>query len=116
MNSAALESIEDAGTNVLTLTEDIAHEDFLRSRLTRTATRAQVLRMADALQDTSEHTRQALPEIDWAGWNAVHHRLRHALQSDADEALWFAVQALVPATLMWLRLYRVREPERLLAP
>jgi hypothetical protein len=28
-----------------------------------------------------------------------------------DEALWFAVQALVPATLLWLRVYQQSQPE-----
>jgi len=28
-----------------------------------------------------------------------------------DEALWFACEAMVPATLLWLRVYRQNQPE-----
>lgn len=28
-----------------------------------------------------------------------------------DEALWFASQSLVPATLLWLRVYRQSQPD-----
>ena len=60
---ALLANIVDAGTDVLTLAEDMDFATFQRSRLAR------------------------------------------------DEALWFAVRSLVPATLMWLRVYRESNPE-----
>ena len=50
-----------------------------------------------------------MPEIDWAGWRAPRLALPTPGEPQ-DDALWFAVQSLVPATLNWLRVYRDEHP------
>lgn len=51
-----------------------------------------------------------LPHIDWAGWAALHQALRDGRQPRQDE-VWYAVRALLPATLVLLDALRAREPD-----
>ena len=105
-----LKLVESAGEAVLTLTEGLAQSDLLRSRLTRAEVQRQLQRLADTLSDAPDALRHRMPEIDWAGWRATRLALPQA-GAQQDEALWFAVQSLVPATLSWLRVYRQSHPE-----
>ena len=110
LGSALLAIVDEAGRGVLTLTEGLAQDEFLRSRLTR----AEVLRLtrhlAAGITEVPVAARERLPEIDWAGWAALRGALDGLLRAAQDEALWFAVQSLVPATLLWLEVYRRDEP------
>jgi uncharacterized protein with HEPN domain len=103
-NAALLASIEDAAAAVLTMTEGLEEEEFQRSRITRSETRRQVDLIACALDGLDPDARRAVPEIDWDAWQRTH-------QTQDDETLWFAVRSLVPATLMWLRVYRRNHPD-----
>ena len=106
---AMLSIIEEAATAVLTLTEGIAEDEFRRSRLTRSEVLKQVTAMATSFGNLDGEARKALPEIDWEGWRVV----RRGIEAGGDachEAVWFAIQALIPATMMWLRVYRKSEP------
>lgn len=103
-NAALLAAIEDAAAAVLTLTEGVEEAEFLRSRITRAETARQIDTIATALDGLSEDARRAVPEIDWAAWRTLR-------TAAADDTLWFAVRSLVPATLMWLRVYRRSQPE-----
>ena len=104
-----LQLTNDAGEAVLVLTEGLQRSELLRSRLTRVEVQRQLLRLADTLADAPDALRHLMPEIDWAGWRATRLALPvHGEQQ--DEALWFAVQSLVPATLSWLRVYRAEQP------
>lgn len=109
LNSALLSIVDDAGRGVLTLTETLERDEFLGSRLTR----AEVLRLtrvlAGAMSDVPADARERMPEIDWPAWSALRRQLAGA-GPDQGEALWFAVQSLVPAVLMWLQVYRQSEP------
>jgi uncharacterized protein with HEPN domain len=100
--------VEAAGEAVLTLTEGLQQGELLRSRLTRAEVQ-RLQRLADTLADAPDALRQLMPEIDWAGWRATRLALPDA-GAQQDEALWFAVRSLVPATLSWLRVYRRSHP------
>ncbi|WP_304011570.1 hypothetical protein [Methyloversatilis discipulorum] len=91
-SAASLAMLDEACSGVLILGEGLERDEFLSSRLTR----AEVGRR--------------LPEIDWAGWSLLARTLPDQGPA-SDDTLWFALTSLVPATLMWLRLYRQREPE-----
>lgn len=109
-----LQLVQDAGEAVLILTEDVTQDALLNSRLTRTETCRQILCLADTLVSMGDEgpgtLREHMPEIDWAGWRATRRALG-AAGPQHDDALWFAVQSLVPATLNWLRVYRQSQPE-----
>lgn len=110
LNASLLSIIEEAGVAVLTLTEGLEKDEFLASRLTRAETQRQVKIMSESAANLPPHTQTVLAEVDWGGWHAVAHQL--GLNTDAEqEALWFAVRSLAPATLMWLRVYRANQPE-----
>jgi uncharacterized protein with HEPN domain len=95
---------------VLTLTEGLEKDEFLASRLTRAETQRHVKIIGESIVSLSLKSQSLLAEVDWGGWHTVTRRLGE--NSDAgQEALWFAVRSLVPATLMWLRVYRQNQPE-----
>lgn len=102
--------IESAGEAVLTLTETVDEAEFRRSRLMRPEVQRQLLVMADTLGAMPPEVLAAMPEIDWDGWRS-HRRLFASDGPERDEALWFGVQSLVPATLNWLRVYKPSQPE-----
>jgi uncharacterized protein with HEPN domain len=95
---------------VLTLTEGLEKDEFLASRLTRAETRRQVTIIGESVANLAPHTRTVLAEVDWEGWHGVARQLG-ANPVEEQDALWFAVRALVPATLMWLRVYRKERPD-----
>jgi uncharacterized protein with HEPN domain len=70
----------------------------------------QLQRLADTLADAPDALRHQMPEIDWAGWRGARLALAEG-GAPQDDALWFGVQSLVPATLSWLRVYRQSQPE-----
>ncbi len=110
LNASLLSIIEEAGVAVLTLTEGLEKDEFLASRLTRAETQRQLKIMGESAANLPPQMQALLAEVDWAGWHSVARQLGadHAAE---QEALWFAVRALVPATLMWLRVYRTNQPE-----
>ena len=110
LNASLLSIIEQAGVAVLTLTEGLEKEEFLASRLTRAETRRQVKIISECAASLPPQMQTMLAEVDWAGWHIVARQLG-ADKGAEQEALWFAVSSLVPATLMWLQVYRKEQPE-----
>jgi len=105
-----LHTIESAGEAVLTLSETLEEAEFRRSRLVRPEVQRQLCLMGDTLGAMPPEVLKALPEIDWEGWRA-HRRLFEGEPPASDDAMWFAMQSLVPATLNWLRVYKQSQPE-----
>jgi len=110
LNASLLSIVEEAGVAVLTLTEGLEKDAFLASRLTRAETQRQVKTLSESIANLSPQVQTMLAEVDWAGWHAVARQLGTDKGAE-QEALWFAVRSLVPATLMWLRVYRTNQPE-----
>jgi uncharacterized protein with HEPN domain len=110
LNASLLSIIEEAGVAVLTLTEGLEKDEFLASRLTRAETQRQLKIMSESAANLPPQMQALLAEVDWAGWRSVARQLG-ADHAAGQEALWFAVRSLVPATLMWLRVYRTNQPE-----
>lgn len=110
LNASLLAIIEEAGIAVLTLTEGLEKEEFLNSRLTRAEVVRQVRIMTDIAAKLPPRTCTLMAEVDWAGWAATARQLNEPGPA-ADDALWFAARSLIPATVMWLRVYRKNQPE-----
>ena len=87
---ALLGLIEQAAQGVLVLCEGLTRDELLGSRLTRTEVLRQLLTLAVSATRLDAAVQTAMPEL--------------------DEALWFAVESLLPATLLWLRFYRQQQP------
>ena len=111
INSALLGLIEQAGTAVATLVEGLEQSELLRSRLTRGEVLRQLKTMADSAAQMEAPARDAMPELDWCGWDAMRTRFDAPPGDALDAALWFACASLVPATLLWLRVYQQSQPE-----
>jgi uncharacterized protein with HEPN domain len=110
LNHALFAIMEEAGTAVMILSENVELPEFLASRLTRAEVQRQLRIMSGAIGSIPAAKRQQLPELEWDGWD----RLGRALQgenADANDAVWFAVRSLTPATLIWLQIYRKNQPE-----
>lgn len=110
LNGALLGILEDAATAVLTMTEGLEQEEFFASRLTQKEVLRQLRIMTDTVGNLPAETRAQLAEIDWAGWTALGMQLK-AADLREREAIWFGVRSLVPALLLWLRVYRKNQPE-----
>lgn len=110
LNASLLSIIEEAGLAVLTLTEGLEKDEFLASRLTRAETERQLKVMSESAGNLPPQTRTLLAEVDWDGWQSIGRQLG-GNTVDVQEALWFAIRSLAPATLMWLRVYRKNQPE-----
>ena len=76
-------------------------------------TQQEVLRQLRIMTETAANVpydlKHEVAEIDWAGWSVLNNQLTVAGGFERD-ALWFAVRSLIPATLMWLRVYRKDSP------
>lgn len=105
-----LSLIEEAGVAVLTLTEGLEQSEFLGSFLTRREVKRQIATITLTVANLPTASLRRLPEIDWDGWTACALGLDQGGEAE-DDALWFALRSLVPATLMWLRVYRSSQPE-----
>ena len=109
--SAMLALIEQSGLAVVTLAEGLDEADLRRSRLTR----AEILRhlrvLARSAQAVPPMVRDDMPELDWEGWRLQAQRLQADAGEDLEDAIWFATHSVVPATLLWLRVYRQSHPQ-----
>jgi uncharacterized protein with HEPN domain len=100
-----LAGVEQTLTDVLTLTEGLEESELRRSRLTRETVQRMISEVTATLHGVAPDARSALPELDWDAWALTGERLARGSDLGAA-ALWFAVRALAPATLTWLRLRR----------
>lgn len=102
--------VVDAGQAIQTLTREMQGEDELfASTLTLRAVEAQLMVMAHTLGNVTPLLHRKLAQLDWAGWAALHDRLRRGVQPRREE-IWYAVNGLVPQTLQLLAALRQREP------
>ncbi|MDP9902783.1 hypothetical protein [Variovorax ginsengisoli] len=108
--SALLALIEQAGTGIAILVEGLARDELLRSRLTRAEVLRQLHTLVDSAGQVPPTLRGEMPELDWPGWDAMRVQLRAPPGEALDEALGFACESLVPATLLWLRVYQRSQP------
>lgn len=110
-SQALVAIIQEAGEGVIILGDGIADSELLGSRLARHEMRRQVQTIARSLGNLEHSAAAALPEIDWAAWATTARQLGvDQAGPQADEALLFAARSLVPATLMWLRVYQQNQP------
>lgn len=108
--SALLAIIEQAGLAVLTLVENLSQDELQRSRLTRVAVHSQLITLSNSLANLAPTLQANMPELGWDGWNGLQAALQGPPGPTLDDALWFACGSLVPATVLWLRVYRKDKP------
>lgn len=110
LSGALLGIIEEAGLSIMTMTEGIEADEFFASRITQQETLRQVRVMAETISNVPEDIARQMIEIDWTAWRVLKAQLVSGETAGRD-ALWFGVRSLVPATLMWLRVFRHRQPD-----
>jgi uncharacterized protein (UPF0212 family) len=109
--AALLKTIEETGVGVLTLVEGLQDSELLSSRLTRSEVTRQLRMLTEAAMALPSEVRTAMPEVDWAGIGTAGNALAGPAGGELDEAMVVASRALVPATLMWMRVYKQQHPE-----
>lgn len=103
--------VMDTGRSIQTLTKEMQGEDELfASTLTLRAVEAQLLIMAHTMGNFPPALHRQLLQVDWAGWAALHDRLRNGIQPRREE-IWYAVNALVPQTQALLVALRRKQPQ-----
>jgi hypothetical protein len=70
----------------------------------------QLKTLAASMAQLGAPVRLAMPELDWSGWESMRARFDAPSGEALDDALWFACESLVPATLLWLRVYQQSQP------
>ena len=117
IHSALLGLIEQSGTAVTILVNGVQRAELLHSRLTRVQVLRQLKTLAESAGQVEPAARREMPELDWDGWDTLYPRLCGPAGESLDDALWFACESMVPATLLWLQVYRQSQPEMfLMAP
>jgi len=106
----AVGCIEDACTGVLTLAEGLEQSELLASRLTKHEILRQLSSVCDAHASLSAEACAAMEELDFEGWANTAQRIREGGESEAN-ASWFAIRAMAPTTLGWIRFYRSQKAE-----
>ena len=102
--------VMECGAAIRALTREMQGEDELfASRLTLRAIEAQLLIMAHTLGNLTPMLHRRLGAVDWAGWSALHDKLRRGVEPRREE-VWYAVNGLVPQTLQLLSDLKRREP------
>jgi hypothetical protein len=97
--------------SIIPLSEGVGQDELLRSRLTRQEVLRQLKIIATSASQLSPEAQASMPELDWDGWRSMVARFDKPAGAALDEALWFACESLVPATLLWLRVYQQSQPE-----
>lgn len=95
--------VEAAATDILTLVEGLAADEFARSRLTRQTTLARLREIAAAAAALSEEGRAAMPEVDWPSWVSLGAALDSGELAPARE--WEAASEQARVILQWMRVY-----------
>lgn len=104
------EIVMETGQSIATLTQEMQGEDELfASPLTLRAVEAQLLIMAHTLGNLTPALQQALMQVDWVGWAALHDKLRNGIQPRREE-IWYAINGLVPQTMALLQELRRKQP------
>jgi uncharacterized protein with HEPN domain len=105
------EIIRKSGEAVLDLVVEMQGADELfASANTLQTIEDHLLVMSNTMAHLPPILHLRLPQVDWTGWGALHHALRPR-QEPRRDIVWYAVCALVPATLVLLDKLQRREPE-----
>jgi uncharacterized protein with HEPN domain len=102
--------VQSCGRSVAALLAEMQDErELFASSNTLQRIEVFLLVIAQTLQHFPALLRQRLPEIDWHGWACVQHLLENGIQPRREE-VWYATQALVPATMELVAKLRRQEP------
>jgi uncharacterized protein with HEPN domain len=110
VSGAMLGILQEAGNSILIMTEGLEYDEFFSSRITQHEVLRQLQIMADTTFNLPYELKQKMLEIDWEAWSALSMQFTKKDES-MQEAVWFAVRSLVPATLLWLRVFHKSAPE-----
>lgn len=102
--------LQTSGKVIATLLAEMQSEDELfASANTLQRVEAHLLVLAQTLAHLPQPLRQRLVQVDWHGWQRLQHLLEAGVRPRREE-VWYAIRALVPATLELIAKLRRQEP------
>lgn len=110
VSGAMLGILQEAGNSIMIITDGLEYDEFFSSRITQQDVLRQLIAMTDTSLNLPYEIKQRMIEIDWEAWSALSIQFSKKGES-MNEAVWFAVRSLVPATLLWLRVFHKNAPE-----
>ena len=110
VSGALLGIIEEACEDILILVENVEPEEFFASKLTQKEAIRQIRIITESAANLPDDIKLKMKEIDWAGWQVLWAQVKTTGGFERD-AIWFAIRSMVPATIMWLRVFRQSQPE-----
>ncbi len=115
-HQSLFEILRTSGEAVMQLIVEMQSSDELFTSPNTRATIEDHLRvMANTMAWLPSMLHLRLPQVDWAGWAALHEALFKEASTEEvalrRDIVWYAVCALVPASLVLLDTLRKREPE-----
>lgn len=112
LNQALFQIVDRCGHAILDCVAELQDEDELfASRNTLAAVEEQLAIMARTLGNLPPALSMRLVELDWEGWRGVYEALVERSTLGRRELIWYAVHALVPATLVVVERLRRRQPD-----
>jgi len=109
LTAAMLGLIEQAGLDIIVLTEELDDREFFASRLTRLRTFELLGTLAETARNLPPEVRSRLSAIDWPAWDALPVAL--ARPNENTLRIWVAARELTPITVQGLIDYRRMHPE-----
>ena len=109
---ALFDIIHTSGNAVLQWLQGIegGADELFASVNTRAAVQDQLFTVANTLAHLPPVVMLQLPQVDWAGWAAVHQALQRP-EIDQRDLLWYGASSLLPATLVLLDQLRAQAPQ-----
>ncbi|MCK6401916.1 MAG: hypothetical protein L6Q74_08425 [Sphaerotilus natans subsp. sulfidivorans] len=86
-------------------------DELFASRLTLAEVESGLRTVATTLAHLPPVVMLRLPQVDWAGWDALLRALAPGQTAPRREVIWYGACALLPATLALLDELRRREPD-----
>ncbi|MBY0111660.1 MAG: DUF86 domain-containing protein [Phycisphaerales bacterium] len=95
-DAAYLHDMLVASASAIEFVGDLAYEQYLRSKLIRSAVERQVEIVGEAARKVSREFQESHPQIPWVNIQGTRHRLAHDY-GDVDHAvLWRVVRTHLP--------------------
>ena len=94
-----LEDILEAVQRILTYSQDLHHEDFLKDQKTQDAVIRNLEVIGEATKNISANLKQQYPQLPWREMAAVRDRLIHHYFGVNIEIVWEIVQQDLPQIL-----------------
>jgi uncharacterized protein with HEPN domain len=108
--ASLLANFFEAGWAIQVLIGDMDRQQYFASRLTRREIRRHLGIMVETAAALPDEVREKTSDVAWQTWVELEASLDCQTRKQKD-AVWAALETLVPVTGFYLRQYKARQPE-----